>query len=254
MTAGLRERLIRAGFRFDSAIRIINSALLLKSGDESLATADSCEIDLFCGRADFCKAGAAPSYVLKHGHAVRVSAMSLPVGSGGTAFEEEIYARPPGTGCDGLRRATRRGRRLIMKELRHLPKRPRRKRARCLAERAKAVRSDGTSDDITVLGPRRSWKTKNRRQPVSYVKNPEPFLKGVDGMIPHWRLFGKASFSLRVHGWKVRCRSPSCCKCQTVPFILCDRPEDLWPGYRLCAIFAQCFLASFHRFWLPFSA
>lgn len=153
MTAGLLERLIRAGFRFDSAIRLVNSALLLKSGDESLATADSCELDLFCGRADFCKAGAAPSYVLKHGRAVRVSAMSLPAGIlGGTAFEEENLTLGPGDWIvmvsDG---AIAEGDDWILKDMKTLPEKTAPEAARYFAERAKAIRSDGHSDDITVL-------------------------------------------------------------------------------------------------------
>ena len=79
--------------------------------------------------------------------------MSLPVGIlGGTAFEEENLTLGPGDWVvmvsDG---ATAEGDDWIMKELRHLPEKTAPEAARYLAERAKAVRSDGHSDDITVL-------------------------------------------------------------------------------------------------------
>ena len=56
MTADLLRRLIEAGVGCDAALKIVNSALLLKSGEETLATADVAEIDLYTGRARFYKA------------------------------------------------------------------------------------------------------------------------------------------------------------------------------------------------------
>ena len=40
MASGLMARLVKAGFGFQSALRLVNSSLLLKSRDESLATLD----------------------------------------------------------------------------------------------------------------------------------------------------------------------------------------------------------------------
>lgn len=67
MTTGLLCRLIQAGVGFDAALKMVNSALLVKSGEESLATIDVTQIDLYTGRADFYKAGAAPTFVVKSG-------------------------------------------------------------------------------------------------------------------------------------------------------------------------------------------
>ena len=53
MALGLTSRLIRAGFGPDSVVRMVNSALMVKSGDESLSTLDMMELDLFNGKVEF---------------------------------------------------------------------------------------------------------------------------------------------------------------------------------------------------------
>jgi stage II sporulation protein E len=80
MASGIMSRLIKAGIGFDAALKIVNSALLVKSGDESLATIDLAALDLFSGNSEFMKAGAPISILRKSGRAVRVDAPSLPVG------------------------------------------------------------------------------------------------------------------------------------------------------------------------------
>ena len=52
MASGLVTRLLKAGFGYDSALSILNSAMLFKSTDESLATVDLACIDLLNGRTD----------------------------------------------------------------------------------------------------------------------------------------------------------------------------------------------------------
>jgi stage II sporulation protein E len=80
MASGIMSRLIKAGIGFDAALKIVNSALLVKSGDESLATIDMAALDLFSGNSEFMKAGAPISILRKSGRAVRVDAPSLPIG------------------------------------------------------------------------------------------------------------------------------------------------------------------------------
>jgi len=80
MTAGLMERLLKAGFGFDCSLRIVNSALLYKSTDESLATVDIACIDLYTGETEFYKAGAAPTLVRRNGKVGKAESHSLPVG------------------------------------------------------------------------------------------------------------------------------------------------------------------------------
>ncbi len=80
MTAGLMERLLKAGFGFDCSLRIVNSALLYKSTDESLSTVDIACIDLYTGETEFYKAGASPTLVRRNGKIGKAESHSLPIG------------------------------------------------------------------------------------------------------------------------------------------------------------------------------
>ncbi len=80
MVTGLMERMIKAGFGYDSALKIVNSALLFKSADESLATLDICSVDLFTGRTELFKAGACPTVVLRSGQVGVAECTSFPAG------------------------------------------------------------------------------------------------------------------------------------------------------------------------------
>ncbi len=80
MAAELFSKLVRSGLSFDSALRIANSALLIKSADESLATLDVVCVDLYTGRADFMKAGAAATFVRHKDTVAQLEQASLPIG------------------------------------------------------------------------------------------------------------------------------------------------------------------------------
>ncbi len=80
MTAALAGRMLQAGFHYDSILRIINSSLIVKSGDESLSTLDAVRIDPFTGAVQGLKAGAAPSFVYSSGRLTKIAASSLPIG------------------------------------------------------------------------------------------------------------------------------------------------------------------------------
>lgn len=80
MTVELFSRLIRAGVSPDSALNITNTALSVKSDDESLSTLDIAEIDLFDGSTVILKAGAAPSFHAFSGRVRTVEIPSTPLG------------------------------------------------------------------------------------------------------------------------------------------------------------------------------
>jgi len=80
LTAGLAERLLKAGFGYDCTLKLVNSAMLFKSSDESLATLDISCIDLFSGRTELLKAGAAPTLVRRNGRTGRAECKTLPAG------------------------------------------------------------------------------------------------------------------------------------------------------------------------------
>ncbi len=80
MGAGLLSKLLSAGFGFDSALKVVNCALLVKSNDESLATLDCASVDMFTGRVDLYKAGAPASYLVKNGRVTKCELSSMPAG------------------------------------------------------------------------------------------------------------------------------------------------------------------------------
>ena len=80
LAASLAARLLKAGFSAQSAARLVNVALTLKSEEESAATLDLLSVDLFTGRAKLYKAGACPSFFVRAGKAEALEGSSLPVG------------------------------------------------------------------------------------------------------------------------------------------------------------------------------
>ncbi len=80
MTVELFSRLIKAGISLDTALSITNSALSVKSDDESISTLDVAEIDLFTGDATLFKAGAAPSFYTVSDRVRTVEIPSTPLG------------------------------------------------------------------------------------------------------------------------------------------------------------------------------
>ena len=80
MASGLMSRLIMAGFGFDCSLRILNSSMMFKSTDESLATLDIANIDLYTGQLKLYKAGAAPSIIRRQGKTGKAESTSLPIG------------------------------------------------------------------------------------------------------------------------------------------------------------------------------
>lgn len=80
LASGMMAKLLRAGFSYGSSLRLVNSALLLKSKEESLATLDIMSIDLYSGEARFYKAGAAISLIKRKEKICEIKRSSLPVG------------------------------------------------------------------------------------------------------------------------------------------------------------------------------
>jgi stage II sporulation protein E len=85
---GMLVKLLRAGIGLPSALEIINNSLLVKSSDESFATLDICRIDLYSGKTELFKAGAAASYIRCNRKVVKASGKGLPVGIGYRAVYE----------------------------------------------------------------------------------------------------------------------------------------------------------------------
>lgn len=80
MASAMAENLLKAGIGFDSMLQTVNSALIAKSGDESLATMDVTSIDLFTGATEFRKAGAAGTVIKRGKHTEYIESSSMPAG------------------------------------------------------------------------------------------------------------------------------------------------------------------------------
>ena len=80
MAVTLMEKLLSGGFSFESAVRLVNSSLIMKSTDESMATMDGLCVNLYTGQADFYKAGAAISFIRSDREIFVVEESSLPLG------------------------------------------------------------------------------------------------------------------------------------------------------------------------------
>lgn len=79
-TLKLLKQLLRAGYGGEPAIRTVNSVMMRREPEDSFATLDMLEINLYQARAELIKIGAAPSFLVR-GHKVDVvRSRSLPVG------------------------------------------------------------------------------------------------------------------------------------------------------------------------------
>lgn len=153
MASNLMSRLIKSGFGFDCALSILNSSMLFKSTDESLATVDIASIDLFSGETEFYKAGAAPSIVRRSGRTGKAASTSLPIGIlSDVAFDKAEIKLSSGDilvlisdgasfdGTEWLRDETERFSNGTAQDL-----------ADRLCELAASRRRDAHTDDITVM-------------------------------------------------------------------------------------------------------
>lgn len=77
--AGLMKRMLSAGMSARYAMGSLNSQLVLE-GRSGAVTADLAELRLDTGRATLYKWGAAPSYLLRRGSAVKIGTATLPPG------------------------------------------------------------------------------------------------------------------------------------------------------------------------------
>lgn len=153
MASGILSRLLRAGIEPDAALKLVNAALLVKSTEESLATIDLADIDLYTGQARFFKAGAAPTFLRRNGHGGSVEACSLPAGIlKDVAFEQAAVSLGEGDMVvmvsDG---AVQGDGDWITQELEKYQRRDPQRLAEHLARCAQARFGSGKEDDITVL-------------------------------------------------------------------------------------------------------
>lgn len=153
MASGLMCRLIKAGFGYDCSLRILNSSMLFKSTDESLATVDIASIDLFTGRVELYKAGAAPTLVRRSGRTGKAESTSLPAGILREVSFDKAVVRCKENDIvvlmsDG---AVSEGTEWIKDEIEGFTDGTAEQLSERICEGAKRRRTDGHEDDITVM-------------------------------------------------------------------------------------------------------
>ncbi len=152
MASSLLTRMMSAGLGATGALKFANAALLTKSAEESLATADIALVDLHTGRADLYKAGAAPTFVRSGGKVVMLEGDSLPIGilngisADHTSLELEegdiLLMVSDGAVFDGGE--------WIVRELEAYKGDDMQALAKFIVETAKQRRNDGHEDDISA--------------------------------------------------------------------------------------------------------
>lgn len=76
----LLEQFLEAGFSKETAVRMINSALLIHSDAQSFSTIDMCSINLYSGVCEFLKVGASTTFIRREHDVEIISSVSLPAG------------------------------------------------------------------------------------------------------------------------------------------------------------------------------
>lgn len=80
MAVSIMTKLCKAGLSYDCSLSVVNSSLMIKSEEESLATLDMLDFNLFTGRARLMKAGACTTFIKKSTKLMKKDLPSLPLG------------------------------------------------------------------------------------------------------------------------------------------------------------------------------
>lgn len=163
MAEGIMSKLIKAGLGFDCALQVVNSALMVKSGDESLATLDIICIDLFTGIADLMKAGAPATYVKKGDVVERVDFPSLPVGilTDVKLIHKSVHLSDADWVLMVSDGAVAAGDNWIMNIMENWKEGSAQEMAQVIITEAKNNRNDGYDDDITAIAMNMMSNIKN---------------------------------------------------------------------------------------------
>ena len=80
MAVSIMTKLCKAGLSYDCSLSVVNASLMVKSEEESLATLDLLDFNLFTGKARLMKAGACMTYVRRGADLLKKELPSLPLG------------------------------------------------------------------------------------------------------------------------------------------------------------------------------
>ncbi len=79
-TVKMMKSFLNAGFDFQSAVKHLNSSLLLNFSKDSFATLDILSVNLITGEISLSKTGSAPTYIKRGKNVEKIESTSLPVG------------------------------------------------------------------------------------------------------------------------------------------------------------------------------
>lgn len=152
MTVSLFRRFVCGGVEPCRAVRLVNSVMVNKLGEESFATFDAICFDPDSGRAEFIKSGAAATVMRCGGDVMKLAAATFPIGinSRGEMFTAEQKLQPGDMVImfsDGVSDgAVPYVKELLMKEL------SLREIVDAIAGKAGVFSHGGVRDDVTVVG------------------------------------------------------------------------------------------------------
>lgn len=81
LVVDLMEKFMEAGFKQETAIRMMNSAMVMQGDDNSFSTMDFAAIDLYTGELELMKIGAAASFIRSGEETRCIRCASLPAGA-----------------------------------------------------------------------------------------------------------------------------------------------------------------------------
>lgn len=76
----LMEKMLEAGYGMDTAVTLVNNALLAQGEEQNMSTLDICDLDLHEGNCGFMKVGAAASFLKRGSRVEQIVSHNLPLG------------------------------------------------------------------------------------------------------------------------------------------------------------------------------
>ncbi len=144
-------KLLKAGISPDSAIETVNSALMLKSSDESFATLDLLTIDLYSGKTELYKAGSADTFIRCGKVNSKIACKGLPLGVDSTpAYEKKTFTLSDNDLLILTSDGAELNEKWLFRQMNTSTDTPS-EMAKNIAETARFYAGNGKSDDISVV-------------------------------------------------------------------------------------------------------
>lgn len=89
----LMEKMLEAGYSVETAIGLVNTAFFTRGEENGHPTLDICDLDLYQGCCDFCKAGGVTSFVKRGTQVEQVTEENLPLGIFQTVETKKIHKK-----------------------------------------------------------------------------------------------------------------------------------------------------------------